>query len=87
MLRVDDSKDIYVSGLTASSIGGLVGLSAYGNLGSFDNFQVTAIDGKMNPTPLDTAERGTAPETDLSYVGWVPRNPGWTFEWGPEYED
>ena len=87
MLRVDDSKDTYVSGLTASSVGGLVGLSAYGNLGSFDNFQVTAIDGKMNPTPLDTAERGTAQETDLSYVGWVPRNPGWTFEWGPEYED
>lgn len=87
MLRIDDSKDTYVAGLTASSVGGLVGLSAYGNLGSFDNFQVTAIDGKMNPTPLDTAERGTAQETDLSYVGWVPRNPGWTFEWGPEYED
>lgn len=87
MFKIDNS-DTFAAELTGETIGGYVGLSAYGNQGTFSNFQITALDDNNEPTPLATAERGFAPEAKPDdYIGWQPSSSGWVFKWGPEYEE
>ena len=87
MFKIDNS-DTFVAELSGASVGGYVGLSAYGNQGTFSNFQITALGNDNEPTPLATAERGFAPEAKPDdYIGWQPSSSGWVFKWGPEYEE
>lgn len=87
MFKIDNS-DTFVAELSGATVGGYVGLSAYGNQGTFANFQITALGNDNEPTPLDTAERGFAPEAKPDdYIGWQPSSSGWVFKWGPEYEE
>lgn len=87
MFKIDNS-DTFAAELTGETIGGYVGLSAYGNQGTFSNFQITALGDNNEPTPLATAERGFAPEAKPDdYIGWQPSSSGWVFKWGPEYEE
>lgn len=88
MFQIDNS-DVFVAELAGASLGGFMGLSAYGNGGTFDNLKVTALNEDGREVPFSEAKRGFAPEAvPDTYLGWQPGGYSWTFKWdATKYED